>query len=241
MAIYALSDLHLCLSHPEKSMHMFGSGWEGYIEKIKAHWEETVCPEDTVLVPGDISWALLVNNAYEDFKFLDSLPGTKLICRGNHDYWWSTMKKVNDYFESQGFNSIKLVRTNVTEVEGCLISGTRGWKLPNVDSFSADDRKVLERELIRVGLCVKEFNEADPEHTKKRILMLHYPPLTNVVHKTDFTKIIEEGDIDLCVFGHLHGKSHKRIFEGKLDNGKTIYRCVSGDFISFKPLKIQGF
>lgn len=241
MAIYALSDLHLCLSHPEKSMHMFGSGWDGYIERIKTQWEVTVKPEDTVLVPGDISWAININGAYEDFEFLDSLPGTKLICRGNHDYWWSTMKKVNEYFENNHFDTIKLVRTNLTEVEGCLISGTRGWKLPSVDSFSADDRKVYDRELIRVKLCVDEFDKIDPEHTKKRILMLHYPPLNTMVHKTDFTKLIEDGHIDLCIYGHLHGKSHKRIFEGKLDTGTCEYRCVSGDFISFKPLNLLGF
>ena len=141
MAIYGLSDLHLSLSNPEKSMDVFGSGWDGYISRIETGWRSAVTPEDTVLVAGDISWATYIDKAEEDFEFLSSLPGRKLICRGNHDYWWTTMKKLDEFFSSHDYPGIEIVRTNVLEAEGCLISGTRGWMLEGALK-NADDRKI---------------------------------------------------------------------------------------------------
>ena len=152
MAIYALSDLHLSLSNPEKSMDVFGSAWDGYIERIERGWRETVTDSDTVLVAGDISWATYIEKAEEDFAFLASLPGRKLISRGNHDYWWTTMKKLDEFFASHDFPGIEIVRTNVLEAEGCLISGTRGWMLEG-QCKTDDDRKVYDRE-IQVDTCI---------------------------------------------------------------------------------------
>ncbi|MBR3141897.1 MAG: metallophosphoesterase, partial [Clostridiales bacterium] len=129
MSIYALADLHLCLSCPEKSMAYVWSAWDNYVSRIKENWEAVVTDEDTVLIPGDISWATYVDHAEEDFRFISELPGRKLLSRGNHDYWWTTMKKMEEFFEQKGFNNLEFIRTNVAEAEGCLISGTRGWMI----------------------------------------------------------------------------------------------------------------
>ena len=237
MSIYALADLHLALSNPEKSMDVFGSRWEGYIPKIKDNWMNTVTDSDTVLIPGDISWATYIDKAEEDFRFISDLPGTKLLSRGNHDFWWTTMKKMEEFFESSGFTNLQFVRTNVVEAEGCLISGTRGWMIESKDSLDgSDNRKIYEREKIRIGMCIDKLNETDPEHSKKHILMIHYPPLTSNQEFTEFAEIISDGGVDICVYGHLHGKAHKKAFEGEF--GGTRFICASADYVGFKPVKI---
>ena len=236
MAIYALADLHLSLSNPEKSMDVFGSAWDGYIERIERGWRETVTPEDTVLVAGDISWATYIEKAEEDFSFLASLPGRKLISRGNHDYWWTTMKKLEEFFSSHDYPGIEIVRTNVLEAEGYLISGTRGWMLEGMLK-TADDRKVYDREISRVKLCITELEKADPEHARKRILMIHYPPVMRGQEKTGFTELLA-GHIDTCVYGHLHGRGKGQVFEGE-DEGRVRYVCTSADYLDFAPVKIS--
>ncbi|SDY41586.1 hypothetical protein SAMN02910264_02211 [Ruminococcaceae bacterium YAD3003] len=237
MSIYALADLHLALSNPEKSMDVFGSRWEGYIPKIKDNWMNTVTATDTVLIPGDISWATYIDKAEEDFRFISDLPGTKLLSRGNHDFWWTTMKKMEDYFAQKGFDNLQFIRTNVAQVEDCLISGTRGWMIESKASIEgSDNRKIYEREKLRIGMCIDKLNEADPEHSKKHILMIHYPPLTSNQEFTEFAEIISDGGVDICVYGHLHGKAHKKAFEGEF--GRTQFICASADYVGFKPVKI---
>ena len=236
MAIFALADLHLCLSCPDKSMEICWSSWENYVSRIKENWEETVTSDDTVLIPGDISWATYIDKAEADFRFISDLPGRKLLCRGNHDYWWTTIKKMEDFFEEKGFD-LEFVRTNVIEAEDCLISGTRGWMIESRDSIEgSDNKKIYERERLRIRMCIDKLNEADPEHAKKHILMIHYPPITARKEFTEFAEMISEGMVDVCVYGHLHGKSHSKAFEG--DFGGTEFICVSSDYVGFKPVKI---
>ncbi|MCR5614952.1 MAG: metallophosphoesterase [Saccharofermentans sp.] len=237
MAIYALADLHLSLSNPEKSMDVFGSAWDGYIERIEKGWRETVTPEDTVLVAGDISWATYIEKAEEDFEFLASLPGRKLISRGNHDYWWTTIKKLDEFFAGHDYPGIEIVRTNVVEAEGCFISGTRGWMLES-QLKTADDRKIYDREISRVKLCIEELEKADPGHAKQRILMIHYPPIMKGQEKTGFTELLA-GHIDTCVYGHLHGRGKGQAWEGT-DEGGVRYVCTAADYIDFAPVKITG-
>ena len=237
MSIYALADLHLALSNPEKSMDVFGSRWEGYIPKIKDNWMNTVTDSDTVLIPGDISWATYIDKAEEDFRFISDLPGTKLLSRGNHDFWWTTMKKMEVFFAQKGFDNLQFIRTNVAQVEDCLISGTRGWMIESKASIEgSDNRKIYEREKLRIGMCIDKLNETDPEHSKKHILMIHYPPLTSNQEFTEFAEIISDGGVDICVYGHLHGKAHKKAFEGEF--GGTRFICASADYVGFKPVKI---
>ena len=237
MAIYALADLHLALSNPEKSMDVFGSRWEGYIPKIKDNWMNTVTASDTVLIPGDISWATYIDKAEEDFRFISDLPGNKLLSRGNHDFWWTTMKKMEEYFAQKGFDNLQFIRTNIVEVEGCLISGTRGWMIESKSSIEgSDNRKIYEREKLRIQMCIDKLNETDPEHAKTHLLMIHYPPLTSNQEFTEFAKIMSDGGVDICVYGHLHGKAHKKAFEGEYEGTKFI--CASADYVGFKPVRI---
>ena len=237
MSIYALADLHLALSNPEKSMDVFGSRWEGYIDRIRDNWTKTVTGADTVLIPGDISWATYIDKAGEDFRFISELPGQKLLSRGNHDFWWTTMKKMEEFFESSGFTNLQFVRTNVVEAEGCLISGTRGWMIESKDSLDgSDNRKIYEREKLRIQMCVDKLNEADPGHSKTRLLMIHYPPITANQEFTEFAQLIADGGVDICVYGHLHGKAHKKAFEG--DFGGTKFICSSADYVEFCPVRV---
>ena len=238
MAIYALADLHLCLSCPDKSMAVFWPAWENYVSRIKDNWENMVTAEDTVLIPGDISWATYIDEAEKDFRYISDLPGRKLLCRGNHDYWWTTMKKMDEFFESKGFSNLELIRTNAIEVEDCIITGTRGWMIETRDSIEGtDNRKIYERERLRIQMCVDKLNEEDPDHAKKHIMMIHYPPLTSNQDFTEFAHLMAEGGIDICVYGHLHGKAHKKAFEGDFEGTKFI--CVSADYVGFKPVRIM--
>jgi len=237
VAIYALADLHLALSNPEKSMDVFGSRWEGYIDRVRDNWINTVTDADTVLIPGDISWATYIDKAEEDFRFISELPGNKLLSRGNHDFWWTTMKKMEEYFETRGFTNLQFIRTNVVEADGCLVSGTRGWMIESRDSIEgSDNRKIYERERLRIQMCVDKLNEVDPDHSRKHILMIHYPPITAKQEFTDFAQLIADGGVDICVYGHLHGKAHKKAFEG--DFGGTKFICSSADYVEFCPVKI---
>ena len=237
MAIYALADLHLCLSNPDKSMAICWASWTDYVERIKENWESVVAPDDTVLVSGDISWATYIDKAEEDFRYISDLPGHKLLSRGNHDYWWTTMKKMEEYFASKGFNNMEFVRTNVHEVEGCLITGTRGWMIETRDAIEgSDNRKIYEREKLRIKMCIDVINEADPDHAKKHILMIHYPPVTANQEFTEFAEMISSGGIDICVYGHLHGKAHKKAFEG--DFGGCRFICTSADYVGFTPVRV---
>ena len=237
MAIYALADLHLALSNPEKSMDVFGSRWEGYIDRVRDNWINTVTDADTVLIPGDISWATYIDKAEEDFRFISELPGNKLLSRGNHDFWWTTMKKMEEYFETRGFTNLQFIRTNVVEADGCLVSGTRGWMIESRDSIEgSDNRKIYEREKMRIEMCLDKLNEADSDHAKTHILMIHYPPITAKQEFTEFAQLMADGGVDICVYGHLHGKAHKKAFEGEF--GGTKFICSSADYVEFCPVKI---
>jgi len=233
MAIYALADTHLSLSTPDKAMDVFGPVWENSAEKISKNWREVVGEEDTVLISGDISWATYIDRAVDDFKFLANLPGRKIISRGNHDYWWTSIKKMNEFFDANGITGIEICRTNVVEAEGALITGTRGWMLPQ-SGMTEHEKKVYDRELERLKLCVREIEKADPGRTHKRILMIHYPPVTKQRGSTEFSKLADDV-FDVCVYGHLHGPAHSMVFEGTA-GGSCRYVCTAADYLRFKPV-----
>lgn len=237
MAIWAMSDWHLAISNPDKSMELFGSAWSDYVARIKEGVENNVKDGDTILMPGDLSWVVYMKDGYEDFKFIDDLPGHKIISRGNHDYFWTTVKKMEEQFASFGISTIEIARNNVLEIEDTLVTGTRGWKLPFDQDFKEEDRKIYDREVIRLGLCMEALNKLDPEHKKKHICMLHYPPLSKAHQNTQFTEILEANGVDLCIYGHLHGKAQRRLFEGY--KGNVLYRCVAADYLGFVPLNLD--
>ena len=154
MAIYAMADLHLSLGKPEKSMEVFGRAWENYIPRIEENWRKTVKETDTVLISGDISWETYLSDAAEDFKFINSLPGRKILSRGNHDYWWTSFKKMDDFLAANGLGNISFCRTNIIEAEDAIISGTRGWLLPNDREAKEEDRKFFARETERLNVAM---------------------------------------------------------------------------------------
>ena len=236
MAVYGISDLHLA-KDIDKPMDVFSSAWDHYMERIEENWRSLVKPEDTVLIPGDISWATYLSDINKDFSFIESLPGKKIMSRGNHDYWWTTLKKMEKFVSDNGYTSISFLQNKAIEVEDMVLGATRGWLLPSDSNFTESDVHIYEREIIRLELCIEAMNRIDPDHIKKRVVMIHYPPLTKTVIDTGFTRKLTEGSIDLCLYGHLHGKGHSIAKEGDV-NG-TYYRCISADYLGFMPILLS--
>jgi predicted phosphohydrolase len=229
MRVFAISDLHLAKSI-SKPMDVFGGDWKNYMERIETNWRSTVDEGDYVIVPGDVSWATYLDQVFEDFRFLDSLPGRKIISKGNHDYWWNSIKKLNEYVEANNFSTISFLHNNSFNIGGVVICGTRGWKCPGDDSFGADDRKIYERELIRLELSLKSAVDIK---NKTVIAALHFPPTDRNGTPTGFTEIMARYGVDICVYGHLHddaGRAYEGICRG------IDFKFVAADYLSFTPL-----
>ncbi|MDD3400348.1 MAG: metallophosphoesterase [Eubacteriales bacterium] len=228
MRVFAIGDVHLSFATDNKSMDVFGSRWEAHTKRLKEAWQDTVCSDDLVLIPGDISWAMYLDDAKADLAFLDSLNGTKVLLRGNHDYWWSSYTKVKESLP----NSIIAVQNNVVRFGDIAVGGTRGWTSPECAGFSqADDRKIYEREKMRLELSLSKMT-ADSIN----IVMLHYPPFSEKGQPTEFVDIIEHRPISHVVYGHLHGSAHRSAFTG-VRNGIS-YELVSADYLNFMPKRI---
>jgi uncharacterized protein len=234
MSIFAISDLHLAFS-VYKPMDVFGGRWNDYMDKIKNEWLVSVLGNDTVIIPGDISWATYLEQAYEDFKFIDSLPGMKIISKGNHDYWWTTLKKLENYIKDNNFKTISFMHNRNYEVENTLICGTRGWKCPGEDSFSTEDRKIYLREVQRLELSLKGTENSEDQEI---IAAMHYPPFNPKGEKSDFIDVMKLYKVKTCIYGHLHGESCKNAIEGYYEGINFI--CVSADKLNFKPLKLKS-
>ena len=233
MAIYAISDLHLSFG-VNKPMNIFGKVWDNYEETIRKNWKDTVSEEDTVIIPGDISWAMTLNESIKDFEYIDSMPGKKILLRGNHDYYFSTKTKMQNFFQEQGFKDFEVLHNNAIEVEDYIICGTRGWICKGSERFSGKDEKIYLREEIRLRLSLEEAKRAGYE---KIICMLHYPPTNEKLENSVFTSILEEFKVEKVVYGHLHGNILKdRMLEGN-HNG-VEYILTSCDYIDFNPIKI---
>lgn len=225
--IYALADLHLDYTE-EKSMEVFGSDWTNYQEKIFTYWDEVVEDNDTVLVPGDISWAMDLKDARVDLERIDKLKGRKILMKGNHDYWWSSLNKLNNL----GFSSIDYLQNNSFEVEDYIVVGTRGWISRDSKDFDDHDEKVFRRELIRLENSIESSSK-----DKKLIVLLHYPPINSDGSLNEFYKLARDYKADTLIYGHLHGRGHSLIKEGEI-GGVNLY-CVAGDYLDFKPLRIK--
>lgn len=230
MSIYAISDLHLPMSE-DKPMEIFGGVWENYVEKLKKNWEKAVKEEDYVLIAGDVSWAMYLRNIYEDLNWLNKLSGTKIISKGNHDYWWETHSKLNAYKEENGFFSLKFLHNNAYSVENTAICGSRGYPvlMENVDALPEDEEKIYKRELLRFETSVSAAKSLGCE---KITAMLHYPPGL----ESEFTEIMKKYGVSTCIYGHLHGDSHKSAIEGEYDG--IFYKLVSCDYMNFTPYKL---
>ncbi|MBQ7960877.1 MAG: metallophosphoesterase [Clostridia bacterium] len=230
MAIFALADLHLSFG-TDKPMDVFGAKWENYTEKIYENWQSIVSNDDLVLIPGDVSWATYISDAYKDFKFINELKGRKVIIKGNHDYWWTTLKKMEEFLADNSFDTIRILNNNAVAFEDAAICGTRGWSVQ--DNNDEDDERIIDREKKRLILTLEEAIKLK----KKRLIVgIHYPPFDRHGEENGFLEIMRNYGVDICAYGHLHSYAHKNAVEGNL--GGVELRLVSGDFVDFRPVKI---
>ena len=217
-------------------MDIFGYNWENHAEKIKNDWLSKVKETDTVILPGDFSWATYITEAYEDFKFLNELPGKKIMSKGNHDYWWTTVTSMKRYLKENEFNNIDFLFNNSYLIEDKVIVGTRGWQ----NSYRvAEDYKILKRENDRLKLSIQDGIK-NYGVDKEFIAFIHYTPFykeENIPEEIDFIKTLKEYGIKRCFYAHLHGESHRDAIEGIVDG--IEYKLVSSDFLEFKLLQIQ--
>lgn len=227
MALYAIGDLHLSLG-ASKPMDIFGGAWVSYMDKLKEGLR-VIKPEDTTVLLGDLSWALDLEGAEEDFRFINDIPGRKIILKGNHDYWWSTASKFYKFCEEKGFSNQFILNNNHYEYGGFAICGTRGWFFEEERS-GEHDTKVFRRELMRLEASLKSAG------TLPKIVFLHYPPRYKGYECKEILALLTQYEVRRCFYGHLHGPSHKLAMEGLWDG--TEFRLVSGDFLNFKPYPV---
>ena len=210
MSLYTIADLHLStFDKTNKSMEVFGKSWADYMTRIENNWRHLINDEDTVIIPGDVSWALSLDEAESDLKFLDALPGRKILGKGNHDFWWSTMSKHNAFFEKIGVKSISFLFNNAHEVDNFIIAGTRGW-YNDEDAANAPDNtdfeKLTNRENLRLRTSLaaaKKLQEAAPE--KEIIAFMHFPPFWNGKASDGLISTLKEYGVKRVYFGHIHG------------------------------------
>ena len=238
MSIYTIGDLHLSF-HENKPMSIFGQNWEGHEEKIKKDWLEKVKEKDLVILPGDFSWSTYLKDTYEDFKYLNSLPGKKLLLKGNHDYWWTTLKSMRDFLEKNNFSNIDFIYNNAYNFEKYIFAGTRGWSMTD----EKEDEKFIKRESLRLEMSLKEAMKIKKERNlnEEIIVFMHYPPITNnQIHLNEvnlFIKVLKKYDVKRCYYGHLHGNSIKEAVNQEYLG--IQFKLVSADGLDFKLLKIE--
>lgn len=233
MAIFALGDMHLSLG-ASKPMDIF-PGWQNYLPRLEENWRKLVGPEDTVVLAGDTSWAMNIRDCEKDFAFIQSLPGQKLISKGNHDYWWTTANKMNAYLGEKGFDTLHILHNNAYLVEGKLICGTRGWLF---DIGEPQDEKIMNREIGRLKASLAAADSIGGESGEKpeKLVFLHYPPIYPNATAEGMVEALHEAGIVRCFYGHLHGQSIRYAVQGEVDGIR--YKLISADGLGFCPYKI---
>ena len=222
MSLYALADTHLSFG-TNKPMDSF-PGWNDYVSRLEKNWNNLITVDDTVVIAGDISWAMNFDELRADFDFLNSLNGEKIIIKGNHDYWWNTLTKMNAFVEENGFSTIKFLFNNSYEVNGVSVCGSRGWYF---DSEEAHDELVLQREVNRIRRSI-ESAECD-----EKIVFLHYPPVTTASCCEEILDVLKENGIKKCYYGHLHGDAAKYALNETVEN--IDFELISCDKLKFTP------
>ncbi len=230
MSLYAISDLHLAIFNKEKSMDIF-KGWENYTQRLEKNWKAVVNEDDDIVVVGDISWALKLEDARDDLAFLNNLPGRKFLIKGNHDLWWSSRKKLETFFENNNFDTLNLIYNNAYFSNNIAICGSRGWLY---DSKSQADRKILLREAGRVESSIKEAEK----YKNEIIVFMHYPPIFSEFKSQEILDILVKHNIKKCYFGHIHGSIASRI--ASINSYKDIkFELVSADYQRFVPVLVK--
>lgn len=225
MALYAIGDLHLSFS-ADKPMDIFGGAWIGYVDKLREGFS-SLSDADTTVLCGDLSWALSLEQALPDFQFIHEIPGRKIILKGNHDYWWTTVTKMTRFFSGAGFDTIEILHNNCLLYGDTAICGTRGWF---EEEEGTPDGKVYRRELQRLETSLKAAGDHDI------LCFLHYPPKYSGCVCQDIIDLLVKYSVKKCYYGHLHGNSHRTVREETF--GGILYRLISADYIGFRPLKI---
>lgn len=228
MSLFALSDLHLSLGSA-KPMDIF-PGWEDHVGRIERNWRTQVGADDYVVVNGDFSWAMSLDEAIADFSFLQSLPGKKLLLKGNHDYWWTTMRKMNSFLDIHGFTSVSMIHNSAQPVGSVCVCGTRGWF---VDSAQQETGKIMQREVGRLRTSV----EAAVKTGLEPVAFLHYPPVYGSFVCRELLDVLVEGGVKRCYYGHLHARAAANAFEGVYDGIRL--RLVSADHAGFAPVRVE--
>ena len=228
MSLYAIGDLHLCLG-AEKPMDIFGGAWVGYMDKLQQGLS-VIKPEDTLVLLGDLSWALELEQAKADFAWINEIPGKKIILKGNHDYWWSTATKFYKFCEQNGFKDMFVLNNNHYAYEDVAICGTRGWFFEE-DRSGEHDEKVFRRELIRLEASLQSAGD------KQKMVFLHYPPRYKGYECGEILELLQKYQVRNCFYGHLHGASHGLAMQGLWDG--IDYRLVSADKLDFQPYLVM--
>lgn len=229
MALYAIGDLHLSFG-TDKPMDVFGGAWSGYVDKLREGLS-VIRPEDTTVLLGDLSWALDLAGAREDFAFIGAIPGRKIIIKGNHDYWWTTATKFYKFCAENGFENLWILNNNCYYYEDIALCGTRGWFFEEDAAAGSHADKIFKRELIRLETSLKAAGESE------KICFLHYPPRYRGYECPEILRLLKEYNVSTCCYGHLHGDSHKLAIEGSFDG--VDFRLCSADFIKFRPLRLK--
>ena len=234
MSIFVIGDLHLSFNQ-NKPMDIFGENWIGHEEKIKQDWIKKVKENDLVIIPGDFSWETYLENTELDFNFLNRLPGKKLLLKGNHDYWWTTLTNMKKFLKEKNFTNIDFLYNNSYEYEDKIICGTRGWSIADHEA----DKKLISRELIRLEISLKNGIELYGDQ-KEIIVFMHYPPITKSTilsnQEADFVKLMKKYNVKRCYYAHLHGVSINDAIEGNIEG--IEFKLVSADGLDFKLLQI---
>lgn len=230
MKIYAISDLHLSLCG-DKPMDIFGDKWGGYLEKIEKDWNEKVCDDDVVLLPGDLSWAMKLENAVTDFKYIENLKGTKIIVRGNHDYWWQSISRVREALPK----NVIALQNDAVKIGKYVFCGSRGWAVEGSPDFSEQDKKLYLREAERFNLALKSAEKLR-EEGDELIVLIHYPPFNVRKENSLYTDLFEKYNVSKVVYGHLHGKDAKPYF--RINKNGVEYILASCDLIDNKLVEV---
>jgi len=239
MSIFAISDLHLStLEETNKSMEVFGRRWDNYMDRIKTNWQRLVTDADTVIIPGDVSWALSLDEALSDLRFIDSLPGKKLIAKGNHDFWWTTMKKHGEFFEKHGIKTISFLFNNAYEIENLIIAGTRGWyhdEEAQATLNNADFDKLVNRESLRLEASLKSALAIRGDRDTEIVVFMHFPPYWNGKESENIIGLLEKYGIRRVYFGHIHGNY---TIAPHTEYKGIEMNIISADYLQFIPMHV---
>lgn len=228
MSLFAIGDTHLSL-RTDKPMDIF-NGWTDYVSRLEKNWRAVVNEDDTVVIAGDISWEMNIENTLTDFRFLEGLPGEKIIMKGNHDYWWNTKKKMEEFLEKNNLSTIKILYNNAYEVGNFAVCGTRGWFF---DDESDTQQKVILREVGRLNMSLDEAEKLG----KEPIVFLHYPPLSLNAKCDEIYDTLVKRNVKRCFYAHLHGTAVKWAFQGESDG--ISFSLISSDYLEFRPKLIE--